>query len=79
MELIATNVEAFHLCVSDFDAFFVNPCVEGALDFEPGLCRCRCDQLDDGGTIRERSAAPILGDVAEQAMLDLVHFDVPGG
>ena len=68
MECIATDVEAFHLGGADFDAFLLHPCVEGALDFEPGLCRCRCDQLDDGGMIRERPAAPILGDAAEQAM-----------
>jgi hypothetical protein len=72
MECIATDVEAFHLGVADFDAFLINPCVNGALDFEPGLGRRRRDQLDDGGPIRERSAAPILGDAAEQAMLDLV-------
>ena len=74
MECIATDVEAFHLGVADFDAFLINPCVNGALDFEPGLGRRRRDQLDDGGPIRERSAAPILGDAAEQAMLDLVPF-----
>ncbi len=72
MERITTDVETFHLGVADLDAFLVDSCVEGTLDFEPGLCRRRRDQLDDGGTISERPAAPILGDAAEQAMLDLV-------
>jgi len=74
MKRIATDVEAFHLGIADLDAFLIDPCVEDALDFEPGLGRGRRDQLDDGGMVRERPAAPILGDATEQAMFDLVPF-----
>src|SRR5229473_7018036 len=74
MERVTTDVEAFHLSVADFDAFFVDPGVEDALDFEAGLGRGRRDELDHGGAIRERPAAPVLRDAAEQAMLDLVPF-----
>src|SRR5258708_38587086 len=74
MKGVTTDVEAFHLGVADLDAFLIDPCVEGALDFEPGLRRCGSNQFDDGGMIRERPAAPILGDATEQAMLDLVPF-----
>ena len=74
MEGIAADVELFYLGIADFDAFLIDPCVEGALNFEAGLCRCRRDQIDDCGTICERMAARILSDVAEQAMFDLVPF-----
>jgi hypothetical protein len=74
MERIATDVEAFHLGIADLDAFLIDPRVERALDLEPGLGRGRRDQLDDGGMIHKRPAAPILGDATEQAMFDLVPF-----
>src|SRR5258708_25094722 len=72
MELVALNVEAFHLGVADFDAFLVGSRVECALYFETGFGRGCGDQFDDGQPIRERSAAPVLRDVAEQTLLDLV-------
>ena len=69
MELIAGDVEAFHLGFSDLDAFLVAARVECALDFQTRLGRRRADQLDHGKAIRERPAAPVLRDVAEQPML----------
>src|SRR5260370_6823335 len=74
MERVTTDVEAFHLSVADFDGFCVGRGVEDALDFEACLGRGRRDELDHGGAIRERPAAPVLRDAAEQAMLDLVPF-----
>ena len=74
MKRIAADVETSHLGLGDPYAFFVDPRVEGALDFEPGLGACRRDELDDGGVVCERPAAPILGNAAEQAVLDLVPF-----
>ena len=72
MEVIAGDVERGHLGVADLDALLVGPRVERALDLQAGLGRRRGNQLDDGHEIRERFAAPVLRDVAEQAMLDLV-------
>ena len=74
MDRVAADVETFHLGFGDLDAFLVDPRVEGALDFEPGLGACRRDEVDDGGVVCERPAAPILRDAAEQAVLDLVPF-----
>ena len=79
MEGIALDVEMLHLGFGDADAFLVGSGVERALDLEAGSRRCRCDQLDDGDPVGERSAAPVLRDVAEQAMLDPVPFRRPGG
>src|SRR3954471_6752085 len=43
------------------------------LSFAQPACRCgRGNQIYDGRMADERAASPILGDVAEQAMLDLV-------
>jgi len=39
---------------------------------QSGLGRCRADQFDDGEAIGQRPAAPVLGDVTEQPVLDLV-------
>ena len=72
--MIALDVEAFHLGVADFDAFLVGSRVKRAFYFETGFGRGCGDQFDDGEPIRERSAAPVLGDVAEQTVLDLVPF-----
>ena len=72
MELVARDVEAFHLGFADLDALLVAACVEYALDFQTGHCGGRADQLDHGKAIGERSATPVLRDVAKQAVLDLV-------
>ena len=72
MERVAADVEVFHLGLGDLEAFLVDPRVECALNFEPGLGRCRRYELDDGGVVCEWPATPVLRDAAEQAVLDLV-------
>src|SRR5215470_5975582 len=72
MELIAGDVEGFHCGFADPDALLVGAGVERAFDPETGLGRGRPNQLDDCEAIYEWSAAPILRDVAKQAVLDLV-------
>ena len=74
MERIAADVEALHLGLGDPYASLVDPRVEGALDFEPCLGACRRDEVDDGGVVCERPAAPILRDAAEQTRGYLVPF-----
>lgn len=79
MELAAGDVEAGHLDVGDLDALLVGPPVERAGDFESGLGRGCADQFSDGEAVSERPAAPVLSDVAEQPMLDLVPLRRAGG
>jgi hypothetical protein len=67
MEVIAGDVQRRHLGVADLDALLVGPRIERAFDFQSGFRRRGADQLDDGDTIRERPATPVLRDVAEQA------------
>ena len=72
MERIADDVEAFHLGLADLDPHFIGARVERTFDLQPSLGRCRPDQFDDGEAIGQRPAAPVLGDVTEQPVLDLV-------
>src|SRR5579864_9434568 len=72
MERIAGDVEALHLGIADFDALLVGARVERAFNFETGLGGGCTDQLDDGEAIGERPTAPVLGEVTEQPVLDLV-------
>ena len=70
--MIAGDVEGFHLGLADPDALAVGARVERAIDFQAGLGGGGADQLDHGEASGERPAAPVLRDVAEQPVLDLV-------
>ena len=70
--MIAGDVEASHCGFADLYALLVAARVEGALDLQTGFGRGRADQFDDGKTIRKRPAAPVLRDMAEQPVLDLI-------
>ena len=72
MERIADKVETFHLGLADLDALAIAAGIEGALDLETGLGGRGPDEFDHSKAIRERPASPVLGDVAEQPVLDLV-------
>ncbi len=74
MERIAGDVDGCHLGVLDLAALHVGALIKGALDGEARLGRGRRDQLDDGDAADQRPPAPVLGDVAEQAVFDLVPF-----
>ena len=72
MERVAFDVEELHLGLLDPDARLVGALVDGTVDLEAGLGGCGPDQLDDRQSAFERLAAPVLRDVAEHAVLDLV-------
>src|SRR5258708_38687395 len=72
MEWIAADVEAFHYGFADLNPLLVAARVERALDLQTGLGRRRPDQFDHGEAIGKWPAAPVLRDVAEQPVLDLV-------
>ena len=76
MEGVAADVEGFHFGVGDFDALRIGPVIECTLDLESGL-----------GCLRRSTrplaadawlGAPVLGDVAEQPVFDLVPFRCAG-
>src|SRR5438445_12656757 len=72
MEFITLDVERLHLGIGDFDALLVGRGIERTFDFQAGFGRRRSNQLNYGHAIDEWSPAPILRDVAEQAVLDLI-------
>jgi hypothetical protein len=78
MEGVAFDVEGCHFGVADSDALFIGVGVEFAADRQARLGRGRCDRFDDCRPARERPATPILRDVAEQAVFDLVPLGCAG-
>src|SRR3954452_17712798 len=72
VELVALDIEARHLLVANLDPLRIAPRVQHAVHCQPARRRSRGNQIHDGRMADERAASPSLGDVAEQAMLDLV-------
>ena len=72
MERVTLDIEGRHFGVGDFDALFVGAGIELTADRETRLGRGRRDQLDDGRPAREGPTAPVLRDVTEQSVFDLV-------
>jgi len=58
--------------VADLCSGGVAPWVQFGADFQTGFGGGVCDQLDDDFMAYQGSSPPVLGDVAEHAMLDLV-------
>src|SRR5580693_6847644 len=72
MEWVAFDCDCAHLRLADLDALFVGTIVEDALHREARLgFRCT-DQLDDSQSAFEWPTPPVLRNMAEHAMLDLV-------
>src|SRR5580658_3952834 len=72
MEAVWLEVETRDLVVGDFDRFLVPVAVERGLDAQPRPCPRAPDQAHDRLDALQRSATPVLGDVAEHSVLDLV-------
>ena len=74
LEGMSLNVEGSHFGIADFDAFGIEALVDVASDGEAGTGGGGADQLDDDVVADKRFAAPVLGDVGKEAMLDAVPF-----
>ncbi len=72
MEVVAHQGERLHLGVGDLDAKGIGTVVQLRPDLETLGPSGRANEVDDGLVIDEGPSAPVLGDVAEQTMLDLV-------
>ncbi len=72
MELVARDVEAGHLLVSDLDTFRIGSCIKLAAHLQTGRGRRGRDQFDNGETAGQGLATPSLADVAEKAVLHFV-------
>jgi len=75
---VADDVEVVHVGVRDGDPLGVGSCVELRFDSEPGGRAYATDRLHDGLVIDQGSSSPVLGDVAEESVLDLVPLGRAG-
>ena len=72
MEGIALEIHAAQLLITDTAAFGIAFGVKAGRDLEAGFRLRVPDQVDDGHTVEQRAAAPVLGNKAEHAMLNLI-------
>ena len=79
MKVVSDDSQLAQLHVGNGNSGFVNSLVEGGANGEASRGRRAGDQIDDGLIAGQRTAAPVLGDEAEESMFDLVPMLVPGG
>src|SRR5262250_279668 len=72
MEHVASYVEGIDLGIADLYALLVCSLIENTFDLQSLLGGGCGDQFDDGSAALQWPAAPVLRDVAEQTVLDLV-------
>src|SRR5918911_5711569 len=71
MKAVARD-EALHFVIADFNPRRVAASVEFGPYDEARLGAHAPDELNDGFVVDQRSSTPVLSDVTEEAMLDLV-------
>ena len=71
-ERFCRKENALQFIVRHLDAGRILARVQLGLDREPGACADGADELDYSLAISEGTAPPVLGDVAEETVLDLV-------
>ncbi len=77
VELVLPHFDRCEFLVRDLNALFVLALIERCVDSK-SLSRCGvADQIDNDGAADEWFASPILGDVAEHPMLNLVPLTGP--
>ena len=77
MERVTRYVKRFHLGFADLLALCVGVRLRRGFDPQPRFGGRRSNQLDDCHPIGERPGAPVLGDMAEEAVLYFVPLGSP--
>lgn len=72
MEGIALEIHSAQLLIPNATAFGIAFRVEASRELEAGSRFCVADQVDHRHTVEQRATAPILGNEAKHAMLDLI-------
>src|SRR5713101_953253 len=72
MERISLEIQASQFLIADLAAFFIAFVVESGRDSQAGFRFRVPDEVDDGHTVEQWPATPILGNEAEHAVLDLI-------
>src|SRR5512135_2325121 len=78
MERISLNPYGRQFLVGYLDPGFITVGIQLRLDMQPGLGLRVPDQVDDHGATQQRLAAPVLRDMANHPVLDLVPFTGAG-
>ena len=74
VELIANDGQFRHVLIWDLYARSIERIVNLSLDCQPFLSACVGNEVDDHGSAFQGSTAPVLTDMAEHPMFDLVPF-----
>ena len=77
VELVPVNVDYLEFGVCHFDLERIVFLIQPRMNLEARRCACGSDQVDHDLGGFERNASPVAGDVAEQAVLDLVPLARP--
>jgi hypothetical protein len=74
MKLVSLQCQALHVGFGDLDASWVVVLVQLRLDAKPLAGSGTSDEVDDRLEARERFSSPVLCNVAEEPVFDLVPF-----
>jgi hypothetical protein len=72
VKFIAENCQLCHVLIRDFDACAIERIVYLGLNCEPLFSACVSNAVYDLGSAFQSTTTPILADMAEHAMFDLV-------
>ena len=79
MEMVTANANLTELFFSNFDSCGVFVCIEFTSDSQPRTGGCGGNEIDNNLMADKRLASPVLTDVGEEPMFDLVPFTGAGG
>src|SRR3989454_11304365 len=74
MECVRGQADGLHLLLGDFNTGLILVGVDGRFDFQSRLGGGAANELYDRSATDQRASAPVLGNMAEHPMLDLVPF-----
>src|SRR5256885_16900947 len=72
MECVWFEMQRLQFCLGHLDAGRIGAAIQVRANFQTGSCGSVGDQVDNALVADQGSAAPVLSDMAEHAMLDLV-------
>ena len=77
MEFIQFEIESTQVGIGDIQAYRIDSSIQFGADPQSGMSRRIRNQIDDDFVARQGLASPVLGNVAEHAVLDLVPLAGP--
>ena len=79
MEMVTANINLTEFFFSNFDSCRVIICAESTSDSQSRTGGCGGNEIDHNLMTDKRLASPVLTDVGEEPMFDLVPFAGAGG